>query len=60
MRKSFIKALPLSAKDRADFIKEANVFFEDIFEAIEPQSPEETRNLWDAGKTLTFCIAIRW
>lgn len=50
MSKIFIKSLPLSAKERADFIKEANVFFEDIFEAMEPQSPEETRKLWDAGK----------
>jgi hypothetical protein len=49
MSKTFIKALPLSPAEREDFIKEANAFFEDIFEAMEPRSPEETRKLWDAG-----------
>ena len=50
MSKPQITALPLSKKDRADFIKAANKIFEEIFELMEPRSPEETRKLWDAGE----------
>jgi hypothetical protein len=50
MRVSQITALPLGEKDRAEFIEVANTVFEEIFEVMEPLSPEETRKLWDAGK----------
>jgi len=50
MREAQITTLPLGEGDRAVFIKAANAAFEEIFEAIEPRSPEETRKLWDAEK----------
>lgn len=42
-----ITSLPLTTSDRADFIRTANAVFEDVFETIEPDHPEQTRALWD-------------
>jgi hypothetical protein len=47
MDKNQITKLPLTAKDRNEFIETANRAFEDIFETMEPRSPEETRRLWN-------------
>lgn len=45
-----ISSLPLSKKDREEFIKAANQSFERVFKDIEPQNPELTRSLWNAEK----------
>ena len=45
-----ISALPLNANDTREFIKVANSSFERVFDRIEPENPELTRSLWDAGK----------
>lgn len=44
-----ITSLPLSKADRAEFIKTANSVFETVMERMEPNNPELTRKLWDAG-----------
>ncbi|MFK3968610.1 hypothetical protein ACI2KT_34185 [Ensifer adhaerens] len=46
---AIIASLPLSGDDRAEFIRAANAVFESVIERIEPNHPEMTRNLWDAG-----------
>lgn len=45
-----VTSLPISEDYREEFIKEANWSFERIFKRIEPEHPEQTRKLWDAGK----------
>jgi hypothetical protein len=44
-----ITSLPLSAALRAEFVEAANEGFENVMERIEPQNPELTRKLWNAG-----------
>lgn len=43
-----IYALPITRDDREEFMDAANRSFERIFNRIEPDHPEETRNLWSA------------
>jgi hypothetical protein len=43
-----IKSLPLSDKDRKEFIKTANEVFETVMWRMEPDNPELTRKLWNA------------
>lgn len=45
-----ISSLPLTGEDRKDFIKNANLCFERVFEGIEPENPKLTRSMWDAEK----------
>ncbi|WAC40381.1 hypothetical protein [Pedobacter sp. SL55] len=45
-----IISLPICEEYREEFIKEAQWSFERIFNRIEPEHPEQTRKLWDAGK----------
>jgi len=42
-----IKALPLSDKDLKKFLKTAKDVFEIVMDRLEPEHPEQTRNLWN-------------
>ncbi|WP_205945763.1 hypothetical protein [Pedobacter frigiditerrae] len=42
-----ITSLPLSAENRKEFIDTARNAFERIIESIEPEHPEQTRELWN-------------
>lgn len=53
-----ISSLPLSKKDREEFIKVANQSFEHVFENIEPLNPELTRSLWNAEEYIDQVIKI--
>lgn len=43
-----ITALPLSKRDREEFIEAANEVFEAVVDRIETENPEATRKLWNA------------
>ena len=42
--------MPLSPADRVEFVETANAVFEMVIDRIEPQNPDATRKLWDAGQ----------
>ena len=48
--KTQITVLPLSPADRVEFVETANAVFEMVIDRIEPQNPDATRKLWDAGQ----------
>ncbi len=45
-----ISQFPLNEPDRKEILEVANEAFEHVFERIEPENPELTRQLWNAEK----------
>lgn len=52
-----ITSLPLRKEDRAEFIEAANSVFESVMDRIEPEHPDATRSLWDAGEYVDGMLA---
>lgn len=48
MDKPKITSLPLKDTDRKEFVDTANLVFESVINRMEPQNPNEIRELWDA------------